>query len=131
MTTEDCEYLKEHSVSRGIFKNIPAITEYSFSLEHEGVLLGCGGFRLINETTSWCWLDLTDEARKHIVVVYRVIKEWMDNFVKDKGIIRLQAYIDPLFPEAIRTAQHLGFERESNMKRFYPDRDAYLYTRIA
>lgn len=130
MTNEDFEYLKDHSISRGIFKNTPIETEFSFSLEHEGTLLGSGGFRLINETTSWVWIDMTYESRKHIHTVYRVIKEWLDVFVKDKGIIRLQAYIDPNFPEAIRTVQHLGFERESNMKRFYPDRDAYLYVRI-
>ena len=130
MTTEDYEYLKSHSASRGIFKNTPAETEFCFSLEHEGMLLGSGGFRLINETTSWCWLDMTHHAGEHIHTVYRVIKEWMKRFVKEKGIIRLQAYIDPDFPEAIRTVQHLGFERESNMKKFYGDRDAYLYIRI-
>jgi len=73
---------------------------------------------------------MTDEAKDHLQIGYRVIKEWMDEFVKDKGIIRLQAYIDPNFPEAIRTVQHLGFERESNMRRFYSDRDAYLYVKI-
>lgn len=130
MTSEDYEYLKDHSISRGVFKNTPTETEFSFSLEHEGVLLGSGGFRLINNTTSWVWLDLTHEAGKHIQTVFRVIGEYMDIFVKDKGIIRLQAYIDPNFPEAIRTVQHLGFERESNMVRFYPDRDAYMYVRI-
>lgn len=130
MTTKDYEYLKDHSISRGIFKNTPLVTEYSYSLEHEGILLGSGGFRLINETTAWCWLDMTQEAKSHLQTAYRVIKEWMDDFVKDKGIIRLQAYIDPNFPEAIRIVQHLGFERESNMERFYPDRDAYMYKRI-
>jgi len=130
MTDEDYEYLKDHSASRGIFKNTPETTEYSFSLEHEGRLLGSGGFRLINHTTTWCWLDLTHHAGEHIQTVYRVVKEWMEGFVKDKGIKRLQAYIDPEFPEAIRTVQHLGFERESNMELFYGDRDAYLYKRI-
>ena len=93
-------------------------------------MLGSGGFRLINMTTAWTWLDLTHDAGSHIRSVYRVISEWIDIFVKDKGIKRLQAYIDPDFPEAIRTIQHLGFERESNMELFYGDRDAYLYKRI-
>jgi len=97
MTKEDYEYLKNHSVSRGIFKNTPEVIEYSFSLEHENKLLGSGGFRMINLTTAWCWLDLTENSRKHRVESYRVIKEWLEIFVKDKGIKRLQAYICLLY----------------------------------
>lgn len=130
MNKEDYEYLKDNSASRGIFKNTPEVTEYSYSLEHEGKLLASGGFRLINKTTSWCWIDLTHHAESHITTLYITISKWIDEFVKDKGIKRLQAYIDPQFPEAIRLVQHLGFERESNMKNFYGDRDAFLYVRL-
>ena len=130
MTNEDFEYLKSHSASRGIFKNTPARTEYSFSLEHEGQLLVSGGFRLINLRTAWCWLDMTHHAGSHIQTLYRVISEWIDVFVDEHHLTRLQAYVDPDFPEAIRTVQHLGFERESNMKNFYGDRDAFLYVRL-
>lgn len=130
MTTEDYEYLKDHSASRGIFKNTPDVTEFSYSLEHDGKLLASGGYRLINETTAWAWIDLTHDAGNHILSLYNATKKWTEEFVKDKGIKRLQAYIDPNFPEAIRLAQHLGFERESNMKNFYGDRDALLYVRL-
>ena len=130
MTTEDYEYLKDHSASRGIFKNTPEVTEYSFSLEHKGELLASGGFRLINLSTAWCWLDMTHHAGSHIQTLYRVVKEWIEKFTEDKNIKRLQAYVDPDFPEGIRLVQHLGFERESNMELFYGDRDAYLYKRI-
>ena len=130
MTTEDFEYLKNHSASRGIFKDTPEVTEYSYSLEHEGKLLASGGFRLINTTTAWAWIDLSHHAGSHIQTLYTVVKRWIDEFVEDKGIKRLQAYLDPQFPEGIRLAQHLGFTRESNMKNFYGDRDAFLYVRV-
>jgi hypothetical protein len=130
MTLEDVKYLEDNSVSRGIFKNTPEVTDYSYSLEHEGILLASGGFRLINNTTAWCWLDMSHHAGSHIQTLYRVISEWMEEFIKDKGIKRLQAYIDPLFPEGIRLVQHLGFERESNMTNFYGNRDAYLYRKL-
>jgi len=130
MTTEDYEYLKDHSASRGIFKDTPEVVEYAFSLEHQGKLLASGGFRFINLTTAWAWLDLTHHAGEHIIETYRVVKEWIEKFTEDKGIKRLQAYIDPEFPEAIRTAQHLGFKYESDMKNFYGDRHAYMYVRI-
>ena len=106
------------------------MTEYSYSLEHEGKLLASGGFRLINLTTAWCWLDQTHHAGSHIQTMYRVIKEWIDIFVKDKGIKRLQAYIMQDFPEAIRLVEHLGFRRESVMQNFIDDKPAYMYVKF-
>lgn len=80
-------------------------------------------------TTAWAWVDLTHYAGEHIIVVYRVIKEWMEILAKDKGIKRLQCYCECDFPEAIRTIEHLGFEKEFTkpMKRFVGEKPAFLY----
>lgn len=129
-TQEDLDFVAEHSVSRGIQKQCPEQIDYCYTLEHEGKPLGIGGFRLINTTTAWCWFDMTDLAGKHIVVCYRVIKEWADIFIKEHGIKRLQAYVECDFPEAIRMVQHLGFELESRMKNFMGNKDAFLFTRL-
>lgn len=111
-------------------KNQPESVDFYYTLEHEGEVLGVGGIRLIVPTAAWCWFSLTENAEGHIVVVYRTIKEWMFELVKEKKIKRLQAYIDPDSPEAIRTVQHLGFEKESVMENFLGDRNALLYVRI-
>lgn len=129
-TQSDFEYMKDHSISRGILKSQPNEIEFTYALEHEGKLLGIGGIRLINCTTAWAWIDMTTDVGNHIIVVYRVIKEWMEKLVEEKGLRRLQAYIEPDFPEAIRMAQHLGFHKESILERFLSDRDAYLFVRI-
>ena len=122
--------MADHSVSRGIAKYQPECIDYCFTLEHEGKPLGIGGFRLINKTTAWCWVDLTDLAEKHITTCYRVIREWIDKFVEEHQLKRLQAYIECDFPEAIRMVQHLGFEEESRMENFVDDKPAYLYARL-
>jgi len=129
-TQEDIVYMADHSVSRGIFKKQPERTEYLYTLEHEGVPLGVGGFTLVNLTTAWCWVDIGTEAGNHVVVFYRLIKEWMETFVKDHNLKRLQAYVEMDFPEAIRMVRHLGFHEESIMQDFIEDRDAFLYVRI-
>lgn len=129
-TQSDYEYMADHSVSRGILKSQPQQTEFNYTLEHEGKLMGIGGIRLINLTTAWCWIDMTADAGTHIIVVYRTIKEWMENLVEEKGIKRLQAYIELDFVEAIRMIKHLGFHKESNLEKFIGDRDALLYKRI-
>lgn len=127
---EDLDFVANRSVSRGIAKYQPECIDYCYTLEHEGEPLGIGGFRLINLTTAWCWVDLTDGAGRHIVVAYRVIKEWVDKFAEEHQLKRLQAYIECDFEEAIRMAQHLGFEYESRMKNFVDNKDAFLYVRI-
>jgi len=129
-TQADLDYVANHSVSRGIQKHCPEQVDYCYTLEHEGKPLGIGGFRLINVTTAWCWVDLTDRAGSHIVVAYRTIKEWIDVFTKEHGIKRLQAYVECDFEEAIRMVKHLGFEKESIMKNFIGDKDSYMYVRI-
>ena len=129
-TQEDLVFVSNHSVSRGILKRQPECIDYCFTLEHEGNPLGIGGFRFINTTTVWCWLDMTDLAGTHIIVAYRVIKEWMEIFVKEHGIKRLEAYVEIDFPEAIRMVKHLGFHQESIMRSFVDDKDAFLFARI-
>ncbi len=50
--------------------------------------------------------------------------------MKEKGIKRLQAYIDPDFEEAIRTAEHLGFVWESDMENFDNGKKALMYKKV-
>ena len=126
----DLDFMADNSVSRGIQKHCPEQIDYCYTLEHKGNVLGVGGFRFINLTTSWVWYDFAPLAGQHIIVVYRVLKEWMDVFVKEHGIKRLQAYIEIDFPEAVRTAKHLGFRKESTMQSFVGNQPAYLYVRF-
>lgn len=129
-TQEDLDFVADNSVSRGILKRQPECIEYCYTLEHEGKVLGIGGFRLINLTTAWAWTDWTHLSAEHIIVCYRTVKEWMDIFAKEHGIKRFQAYIQPDFPEATRMAEHLGFKYESTMKNFVGNKDAHMYVRI-
>jgi len=130
-TPEDIRYISEHSISRDVQKFCPPVIDFCFVLEDDdGFPLGIGCFRLINLTTAWCWMSLTAQARRNIIIGFRTIKEWMPIFVKQHNIKRLQAYVEADFPEAIRTAEHLGFRRESTMKNFIGDKDAYMYVRF-
>jgi len=126
---EDIDAVKNDSISRGILSKQPEIIDFNYALEHKGKILGIGGIRLINLTTAWAWVDLTYYASEHILTVYRVIKEWMEILVKDKGIRRLQAYVETDFGEAIRTVEHLGFHRESIMSRFVNEKPAFMFVR--
>ena len=128
-TKEDLEYVARYSVSRGN-KEYPDTIDYIYTLENQGVVLGVGGFKLLNENTAWVWLDFTPEARVQIRIVYHVIVEWMQIFVKNHGLRLLMAAVRPLFTEAIMTIEHLGFHKEATMPNFFGDQSAHLYLRL-
>jgi len=125
---EDYDFMADHSISRG--KVMPAKIDYINTLEHEGNILCLGGFRIINKSTAWCWIDISDSAGGHTVSMYRVIRDWIDQFCEDHKLVRIQAYVECDFTEAIRLVQHLGFEKESIMKNFVENKDAFMYRKI-
>lgn len=129
-TQEDIDFVANNSISRSVFKNQPKKTDFRYTLEHEGKILGIGGFRLINAITAWCWVDITNCVGSNNRAAYRVMKEWIDIFAKDHNIKRLQAYVECDFPGAVRMVRHLGFRWESDMKNFMGDKDAFMYVRI-
>ena len=129
-TQEDIDYVKDHSISRGILDKQPERTDFCYTLEHEGKVLGIGGFRFITLTTAWCWLDVSDQNQQYWPESYPIMKEWIDIFVKEHNIKRLQAYIECDFEKAIRMVKQLGFEKESLMKNFVDDKDAFMYVRL-
>lgn len=125
-TIEDIQAVAANSISGGI-KEYPASADYISALEHEGKVIGVGGVKMLNPTVAWVWFDLTPEARTHMIAVYRIIRDWMQKIVAAYDIERLMAAVDSGFPEGILTAEHLGFTRESVLKRFFGDRDGYMY----
>jgi RimJ/RimL family protein N-acetyltransferase len=127
-TKEDFDFVADHSVSRG--KVHPESISFSYTLEHEGHPLCIGGFQLMNYDTAWCWIDITDIAGNHTVAMYRVIRDWIDSFVEEHRLSRIQATVECDFDAAISMVQHLGFKKESIMKRYVNNKDAFLYVRL-
>ena len=124
----DIDYMTHNSIN-GDLKQLRAI-DYIYTLEHNGIPLLVGGFRLITDTTAWCWVDISHEAGNHTVTMYRTIKEWINNFVETHNIKRLQAFTRPDSEESIRMLKHLGFKPESAMVGFFEDGDALLFVRL-
>ncbi len=128
-TIEDLQFVAEHSISRGT-KERPKQYDFPITVEHEGEVMCTGGFRMITTTTAWCYLNLTDRAGGHMVHLYRIIRDWIDNFAKENNIRRLQAYVEEDFKEGISLVKHLDFEWESNMVNFSGNKDAAMYRRL-
>lgn len=130
LTQADIDAVKGNSISRGILSKQPQEIDFSYALRHEGKVLVIGGIRLINTTTAWCWVDLTHHAGERIITVYRAIKEWMEILCRDKGIKRLQCYVEIDFEEAMRLVKHLGLRYEFTMPYFVGKKPAYMFVRF-
>ena len=128
-TIKDIESVAKRSISRGC-RELPQNIDYVYALEHDGVVLGVGGVKLLNATTAWAWMDWTKEALRFKTWSYRTVKEWLDILIQQRGFRRLMAAVATDFPQAIDTVEHLGFHRESLMPGFYGDESAYLYVRL-
>jgi RimJ/RimL family protein N-acetyltransferase len=127
-TKEDFDFVADHSVSRG--KVHPDHIDYVYTLEHNGQPLCIGGFKMLNYDTAWCWVDITDVAGNHTIAMYRVIRDWIDSFIAEHDLTRVQATVECDFTEAIRMVKHLGFHKESIMKKYVNNRDAFMYVRM-
>lgn len=129
-TMEDIASVSERSISRSCVGAMPETIDYIYALDHDGITVATGGLKLLTPTTAWCWMDWSEECLKDTKEVYRTIRDWMEALIEDQGLIRLQAAVRTDFDRAINTVKHLGFKRESVMKKFFDDKDAYLYVKI-
>lgn len=138
-TDEDLEVMATESINQTCDRKLEETVDYMYALEDNGRLLGCGGFRMIIPTCCWTWVDLTEYGVENILTSYRVIRECMEGYTKDgvfhegfvqkNGITRVQAFVRNGDKE-IRLVEHLGFERESVMEKFYGTDDAFLYRKL-
>lgn len=130
-TRADLEFVGEHSISRGCFKEQPTTIDYVYALEYEGLTLGVGGIKMVTPTVAWAWTDWTKYALKFRKTGYETVKKWMDVVVKQKGIKRLMAAVECDFEQALHMAEHLGFEKESVMFNWSDGKPAYMMVRIS
>ena len=53
-TDEDIDFMVNHSINQQVDRKEIGSIDYTYTLEHEGVPLVVGGFRMITTTTAWC-----------------------------------------------------------------------------
>lgn len=78
---------------------------------------------------GYAWALLGVDAAPHLLPITREIRSFLDAL----PCRRVEMAVDPEFPQALRWARMLGFERETPepMRSYYPDgRSAYLYARV-
>jgi RimJ/RimL family protein N-acetyltransferase len=125
----DIQFMADNSLfSREHWKSMCGQLEFNYALEHNGNVLGIGGLKMINNHTAYGWFDMSIHAKNHVIICYRVIKEWLQISCKELGIRRLEAYVEADFEAGQRTVEHLGFTYEYTAKNFFGDKPGKIYS---
>jgi hypothetical protein len=131
MTFADGEFVREHSAFKEFYQKEPSQMVYSVAVEQDNDVIAVGGLVQITRNTAWAWCEITTFVENHKIELVRLMREYLDMMVKELRLSRLQAWIDPTRPEAIRLICHLGFIEEYEMKDFLgPDKPAMLYMKL-
>jgi len=85
-----------------------------------GELLGVGGIQIPWPGLGIAWLELFPPARDHVRPLWKTIVATIVGWQIEHRFIRLQAHVYPNDPAALRTAEKLGFRKESTMRRWGP-----------
>lgn len=115
----DTREFKMEDLKDSIFKTLlqtnlngPAFTGYD--PETRDVVFCCGVQKIFNHSGE-AWVVLQD---KSYIGSFRKVKEILFFLL---GIFsRIQAVVDKNTPESIRFVEHLGFEREGELRRYGP-----------
>lgn len=109
------------------YKETVTRSAVGFTLEDDGLVIGCGGIIPFWQGRGEAWTLLSNAAGPRMLTVTRIVRRVLNGVDFD----RVQMTTDVGFPEAERWAQMLGFEYEGTMRSYFPDgRSAKLWARV-
>ncbi len=83
-------------------------------------ILAIGGVMRPWPNLGYLWFELQPAGKRQIRAVWPLIVREVAGWWRDLGLTRMEAHVDSADPAAIRTAQHLGLEREATMRKWGP-----------
>jgi len=94
----------------------PALT----ILNDRNDILAVGGIMIPWQGMGVAWFKMYPKASESLKAFWWVVVEGFSGWIRDYKFLRVEAHVDSSDPRAIRTAQHLGFVRESTLRRWGP-----------
>ena len=135
-TQEDLAFVRQNPFEEAV-KGYPYMQcpdENTYTALFEGCIVAVGGLYVRWEGVGLLWLMLTADCKKHSlygVIALDAIKEKMEYLIEKNNLWRAEAIVRVGFDRAIKMVEFLGFERESTLEKYMPDKtDAHLYKRI-
>lgn len=127
----DIAFMAEHAMfDKSHWKKPEGEIAYNYTLEHEGKVLAIGGFVMIGKTCAIPWFDLSEFAKENIIITYRVIAEWSENFCREKGVKRMMAFVEVGFEAGARFCEHQRFHIEHRMPKYEDDKPFDMWVKF-
>lgn len=98
----------------------------AFTVLDGNTVQACLGVFEMTEGRALAWALLGEDCGRVMVRLHKQVRAYLEQC----PFHRVEAYVDPNFPAAIRWMRLLGFEFEGRMRQFLPNRaDQLLYAR--
>lgn len=102
----------------------------SRTLSYHGEPVGCFGIRIYWPHVGEAWVILTKDIEKYCgahIQGKRIFEQMIEEF----DLHRVGAFLRTDRPEFVRYAEYMGFEREGECRKFFPDgTNCYMYARV-
>jgi hypothetical protein len=98
----------------------------AFTATVDGEVIACIGTIPQWKDYARAWALLSRHSGKNLLALTRGIRRWL----RFHNAGRVDTAVACDFPQAIRWAQMLGFEREGVMRKYAEGKDFYLYAQV-
>lgn len=104
---------------------------WAYTITADGIPVCCAGLALQEWHKAEAWALFSSEFKKHKLFIYRFVKAGLDASFHENKLVRVQATIDPQYPENVKWIEKLGFEYEGRLRRFGSEgQDMLMYARL-
>ena len=102
----------------------------SWTLIIAGKVVACAGVAILWKGVGEAWLITSPHINEYAMCFYRTLKRRLQEIVKTHHLHRVQADVEAGFEESHKMMLHLGFEQESVMEHYGPNKENFVRYRL-
>ncbi len=97
----------------------------AYTLLYDGRPLVCGGCLLYWNGVAEIWLHGSEEVMRHPAAVFRLALRLIALWTRQFALHRIQITVADGFPASVRFAKALGFDLESTLLKYGPNKETF------
>lgn len=103
----------------------------AFTIFDGDLIVGSIGIVMIWKGFGEAWVYVSDDVERHKKEFHRVVKNLLDESIKNLNIRRVQAVVEESYITGCKWAERLGFVEEGRMRNYGVNGETYiLYARV-
>jgi hypothetical protein len=98
----------------------------AWTMLKDGIPLCCGGFMMYWQGVAEAWFMLSQKGMPHAKTILRESRKFMEGYIKQFNIHRMQAFINAQDETACRWAERYGLIRGQIIEQFGPHKEDFI-----